>query len=80
MADPYVWDDFFEVFHARLDQELVVLFNIMQDLKDYHNSVDVLNDNKNVFRDYFDYEEAQFMACGESCDAGAHKRKPDIRF
>merc|ERR1712243_249932 len=32
------------------------------------------------FRDHFDYEEKQFMACGEPCDADAHKKKHDIFF
>merc|ERR1712029_82507 len=34
--------------------------------------------NRDVFRDHFDYEEKQFMECGEPCDADAHKLKHDI--
>ena len=80
VADPYVWDESFEVFHKRLDHEHVVLFDIMQELKDNPDDVDQLNNNRDVFRDHFDYEEKQFMECGEPCDADAHKLKHDIFF
>merc|ERR1712212_579204 len=80
VADPYVWDEPFQVFHKRLDDEHVVLFDIMQQLKDNPEDVDILNNNRDVFRDHFDYEEKQFMECGEPCDADAHKLKHDIFF
>ena len=80
VADPYVWDESYEVFHTRLDEEHVVLFNIMQALKDDPSNVDLLNNNRDIFRDHFDYEEKQFLACGEPCDADAHKKKHDIFF
>merc|ERR1712112_288758 len=80
VADPYVWDESFEVHYTRLDDEHKVLFRIMQQLKDSPDDVDVLNNNRDVFRDHFDYEEKQFMACGEPCDADAHKKKHDIFF
>ena len=35
---------------------------------------------RDFYRDHFDYEEKQFMACGEPCDADAHKKKHDIFF
>lgn len=80
VADPYVWDESFQVFHKRLDDEHVVLFDIMQQMKDNPDDVDILNNNRDIFRDHFDYEESQFMECGEPCDADAHKRKHDIFF
>merc|ERR1712180_340816 len=80
VADPYVWDESFQVHYTRLDDEHKVLFRIMQQLKDNPDDVDVLNNNRDVFRDHFDYEEKQFMACGEPCDADAHKKKHDIFF
>merc|ERR1711970_1112383 len=80
VADPYVWDESFEVFHKRLDDEHIVLFDIMQQLKDNPEDVDILNNNRDVFRDHFDYEEKQYMPCGEPCDADAHKLKHDIFF
>merc|ERR1712032_1675766 len=80
VAYPYVWDESFEVFHKRLDDEHIVLFDIMQQLKDNPEDVDILNNNRDVFRDHFDYEEKQFMECGEACDADAHKLKHDIFF
>ena len=52
----------------------------MQQLKDNPNDEDILNNNRDVFRDHFDYEEKQFMECGEPCDADAHKLKHDIFF
>merc|ERR1711970_1555286 len=80
VADPYVWDESFQVFHKRLDDEHVVLFDIMQQMKDNPDDVDILNNNRDIFRDHFDYEEKQFMECGEPCDADAHKKKHDIMF
>ena len=44
----------------------------MQQLKDNHNDEDILNNNRDVFRDHFDYEEKQFMECVEPYDADAH--------
>ena len=52
----------------------------MQELGENPNDVDLLNKNRDVYRDHFDYEEKQFMACGEPCDADAHKKKHDIFF
>merc|ERR1712216_988366 len=80
VADPYVWDESFQVFHKRLDDEHVILFDLMQQLKDNPEDVDILNNNRDVYRDHFDYEEKQFMECGEPCDADAHKLKHDIFF
>jgi len=80
VADPYVWDESFQVHYTRLDDEHVVLFELLQAMKDNPDDVDILNNNRDVFRDHFDYEEKQFMACGEPCDADAHKKKHDIMF
>lgn len=44
------------------------------------SDIDLLNFNRDVFRDHFDYEEKQFLACGEPCDADAHKKKHDVFF
>jgi len=49
-------------------------------MKDNPDDVDILNNNRDIFRDHFDYEEKQFMECGEPCDADAHKKKHDIMF
>merc|ERR1711887_5275 len=80
VPDPYVWDESFQVNYKRLDDEHVVLFKALQDMKDNPDDVDILNNNRDVFRDHFDYEEKQFMVCGESCGAAAHKKKHDIMF
>ena len=66
--------------HTRLDDEHVLLFDLMQQLGENPDDVDLLNKNRDVYRDHFDYEEKQFMACGEPCDADAHKKKHDIFF
>merc|ERR1712002_1435950 len=80
VADPYVWDESFQVYHTRLDDEHVILFDLMQQLGENPDDVDLLNKNRDVYRDHFDYEEKQFMECGEPCDADAHKKKHDIFF
>jgi len=80
VSDPYVWDESFQVYHTRLDDEHVILFNLMQQLGENPDDVDLLNKNRDWYRDHFDYEEKQFMACGEPCDADAHKKKHDIFF
>merc|ERR1711887_83882 len=80
VADPYVWDESFQVYHTRLDDEHVLLFDLMQQLGEHPEDEDLLNKNRDIYRDHFDYEEKQFMACGEPCDADAHKKKHDIFF
>jgi len=65
---------------TRLDDEHVILFNLMQQLSENPDDIDLLNKNRDVYRDHFDYEESQFMECGEPCDADAHKKKHDIFF
>jgi len=80
VADPYVWDESFQVNYVRLDEEHVVLFDAIQKLGENPNDEDLLNFNRDVYRDHFDYEETQFMACGEPCDADAHKKKHDVFF
>merc|ERR1711962_245666 len=80
VADPYVWDESFLVNYKRLDDEHVILFKALQDLSEHPNDVDLLNYNRDIFRDHFDYEEKQFMACGEPCKADAHKKKHDVFF
>ena len=89
VSDPWVWDESFQVNvsvrlvcfpadlpglqYVRLDDEHKVLFDVMQQLGDNPDDVDLLNLNRDVYRDHFDYEEKQFLACGEPCDADAHK-------
>jgi len=63
-----------------LDDEHKILFDLLEELKQNPNDVDVLNNNRDWFRDHFDYEEKQFLACGEPCDADAHKKKHDVFF
>jgi len=80
VPSPYVWDESFEVFYDRLDEEHKVLFREMQNLADHPDSVDILNINRDVFRDHFDYEQGQFEFCGEGCEASSHRKKHDIFF
>jgi len=80
VPDPLVWDESFAVFYERLDEEHKNLFAQLQRLKENPNSVDILNHNRDVFRDHFDYEQAQFEHCGVGCDADGHKKKHDIFF
>jgi len=80
VADPYVWDESFLTNYDRIDDEHKILFKAMQDLSENPDDVDLLNFNRDVYRDHFDYEEKQFMACGEKCHADAHKKKHDVFF
>jgi len=80
VADPYVWDESFQTNYKRIDDEHVGLFDAMQALADDPTNIDLLNLNRDLYRDHFDYEEKQFMQCGEECDAGQHKKKHDVFF
>merc|ERR1711872_578630 len=62
VPNPYVWDESFTTFYKRIDDEHKVLFKAMQDLSENPDDVDLLNFNRDVYRDHFDYEEKQFMA------------------
>ena len=66
--------------YVRLDDEHVLLFKALQDLSENPNDIDLLNFNRDMFRDHFDYEEKQFLECGEPCKVDDHKRKHDIFF
>jgi len=80
VPNPYVWDESFLVFYDRLDDEHKMLFDELQKLRENPDSVDILNVNRDAFRDHLDYEQSQFEFCGESCGAAAHKKKHDIFF
>merc|ERR1712058_110070 len=93
IPEPFFWNAFFAVKYAEMDEEHKVLFSCIHDIEQHpddeaivkafiksYDDVDILNNNRDVFRDHFDYEEKQFMVCGESCDAAAHKKKHDIMF
>jgi len=80
IPDPYVWDESFQVFYTRLDNEHKNLFKVLADLKANPNDIDILNINRDTFRDHFDYEQKLFTACGEGCDADAHTKKHDLVF
>jgi len=80
VPDPVVWDESFQVNYEVLDNEHKILFELLEQLKQHPDDVDVLNNNRDWFRDHFDREEKEFMACGEPCGADAHKRKHDVFF
>jgi len=80
VADPYVWDESFLVNYIRLDDEHVVLFDALQKLGENPDDVDLLNYNRDIFRDHFDYEQKQFLACGEECKGADHQKKHDVFF
>jgi len=80
VSDPIAWDESFQVYQTQIDDEHVVLFNMLQQLKDNPDDLDILNSARDVFRDHFDYEEKQFMWLGKACDASGHKKKHDIFF
>merc|ERR1719244_2033499 len=80
VSDPYVWDESFQTNYERIDDEHKILFKAAQDLSEDPGNVDLLNYARDVYRDHFDYEEKAFMACGEKCHAGAHKKKHDVFF
>jgi len=80
VADPYVWDESFLVNYKRLDEEHIELFDALQKLSENPDDVDLLNLNRDVFRDHFDYEEKQFLACGKPCEGQEHQKKHDVFF
>merc|ERR1712002_326272 len=80
VPNPYRWDESFTVEIPQIDDEHKILFKAAQDLSEDPGNVDLLNYARDVYRDHFDYEEKAFMACGEKCHAGAHKKKHDVFF
>jgi hemerythrin len=66
--------------YTQLDEEHKVLFDALKQLAQDPTNEDILNYNRDVFRDHFDYEESQFKVCGEPCSADDHKNKHDYFF
>ena len=52
----------------------------MQALGEDPTNVDLLNLNRDLYRDHFDFEEKQFLQCGVACGAEEHKKKHDTFF
>jgi len=80
VPDPIVWDESFQVNYQKMDDDHKKLFDLMEELKQNPNDVDILNNNRDWYRDHFDREEKLFMACGTPCNADAHKKKHDVFF
>lgn len=57
-----------------------MLFDALQKLGENPDDVDLLNYNRDIFRDHFDYEQKQFLACGEECKGADHQKKHDVFF
>ena len=80
VPNPIIWDESFQVNYEVLDNDHKVLFDLMEQLKQNPNDADLLNLNRDWYRDHFDREEKEFMACGTACNADAHKKKHDVFF
>ena len=63
-----------------MDEEHIGLFDAMQALGEDPTNVDLLNLNRDLYRDHFDFEEKQFLQCGVACGAEEHKKKHDTFF
>jgi len=80
VPNPIVWDESFQVNYEVLDNDHKILFDLMEQLKQNPSDEDILNLNRDWYRDHFDREEKEFMACGVPCNADAHKKKHDVFF
>merc|ERR1712098_1011776 len=58
--EPYVWNNEFEVFYKRLDEEHIGLFESMLDVENNPNDQGKVDNLQTLMRDHFYYEEGEF--------------------
>ena len=74
---PYHWDESFEVFYARLDDEHKVLFDHLRELGHHPESTQHLSDLKFKMRAHFDYERGFFCNSETYLHCEEHSQKHD---
>merc|ERR1712126_370667 len=77
---PYTWDDSFEVFYARLDDEHKILFDSIRAVGHDQDSTKALSDLKFQMRAHFDYESGIFCDSETYLDCEEHKKKHDTFY
>jgi len=77
---PYVWDESFEVFCFRLDDEHRQLFDLIREVGHNPMSTAALSDLKFKMRAHFDYEQGFFCNSETYNDCESHKKKHDIFY
>merc|ERR1712198_699530 len=77
---PYNWDESFEVFYARLDEEHKILFDHIRELGNNPSSSQHLSDLKFKMRAHFDYERGFFCNSETYHDCEEHNKKHDVFY
>ena len=77
---PYDWDESFEVFYARLDEEHKILFDHIRELGNNPDSTKHLDDLKFKMRAHFDYERGFFCNSETYTDCAEHSKKHDTFY
>jgi len=58
--EPYIWNNEFEVFYKRLDEEHKGLFKSLLDVEHHPDDQDKVEELQKLMRDHFYYEEGEF--------------------
>ena len=80
VPNPYHWDDSFEVFYARLDDEHKQLFDAIREVANHPESTEALSDLLFKMRAHFDYEQDFFCDSDTYQDCESHKDKHETFY
>ena len=80
VPNPYHWDDSFEVFYARLDDEHKQLFDAIREVGNHPESTEALSDLLFRMRAHFDYELDFFCDSDSYGDCESHKEKHEAFY
>ena len=77
---PYIWDNSFEVFYERLDDEHKQLFDAIREVGHSLTSTEALSDLKFKMRAHFDYEQGFFCNSETYLHCDEHKKKHETFY
>ena len=80
VPNPYHWDDSFEVFYARLDDEHKQLFDAIREVANHPERTGALSDLLFKMRAHFDYEQDFFCDSDTYQDCESHKEKHETFY
>nr|AQV13673.1 hemerythrin [Magelona berkeleyi] len=76
VPEPYVWDESFQTFYARVDNDHIVLFEAIFDVHNQPNSDSAVGHMEGVMAAHFNNEE-KMMSAADYGGLAEHKKQHD---